>query len=117
MIGEVPQVMLGTVKTLDSATFCHDRDDFQMTCDDPGCPRCDGKTLAVSTLKGPTILVLLAQDLIGRLPHAALPDGVTPVDYRMNFYGCFPFSTLNRSDFRDRRGNVLRYGIDYSLVF
>ena len=107
MIVEVPQVILGTVKTLDSATFCHQRGDFQMTCDDTGCPRCDTKTLSVSTLKGPTILVIMAQDLIGRLPHAALPDdGVSPADYRINFYGNFPFSTLNRSDFRDRRGKL-----------
>ena len=104
LIAEAIPILLGTVKGLDSATMCHDRDDFQMTCDDPGCPRCNAKVLSVSTLKGPTVCVLLMQDVVGRLPHGALDDDVTPLDYRLNYYGNFPFTTLNRRDFRERRG-------------
>ena len=104
IVCEPVPVIVGTIKTLDSATICLARDDFQTACDDPGCPRCNGKTLSIATLRGPTACVSIMQDVLGRLPHATLDDGVTPTDYRMNYYGNFPFSTLNRRDFKDRRG-------------
>ena len=105
IIGESLTIIHGEVKTLDSASFCIQRDDFQVSCEDPGCPRCNSKTLAVPCLKGTTIVALVAKDLIARLPHVALDeDGIQPQTYREKFYGNFPFSTLNRRDFRDRRG-------------
>ena len=106
VICEALPVIVGTVKTLDSATICLDRDDFQTACDDAGCPRCNGNTLSIATLRGPTAGAVIMQDLLGRLPHATLDDGVTPANYRMNYFGNFPFTTLNRRDFRERRGEL-----------
>ena len=107
LIGETLAVILGTIKSLDSSTSCQQREDFQMLCNDPDCPRCNSKVIAVSTLKGPTIAAVLVKDLIRRLPHVTLDDGVCPNAYRTNFYGNFPFATLNRRDFKDRGGNFL----------
>ena len=104
-IGETLAVILGTLKALDSASSCVQREDFQALCPtDPNCPRCLSKTIAVSTLKGPTIAAVLVKDLVQRLPHRVLEDGVSPNAYRTNFYGNFPFSTLNRQLFKDRQG-------------
>jgi hypothetical protein len=116
-IGETVAVILGTIKALDSATSCQQREDFQMLCPtDSDCPRCLSKSIAVLTLKGPTIAAVLVQDLIRRLPHMTLDDGVCPNAYRTNFYGNFPFSTLNRKDFKDRGGEPIFYSVTvYSL--
>ena len=104
-IGETLAVILGTVKALDSSTSCPQREDFQVLCStDPDCPRCMSKTIAVSTLKGPTIAAVVVKDLVQRLPHRVLDDGVSPNAYRTNFYGNFPFATLNRQIFKDRQG-------------
>ena len=107
LIGETLATILGTIKALDSATSCQQREDFQMLCNDPDCPRCNSKSIAVSTLKGPTIAAVLVKDLIRRLPHVTLDDGVCPNAYRTSFYGNFPFSTLNRRDFKDRGGKYI----------
>ena len=64
-------------------------------------------TIAVSTLKGPTIAAVVIKDLVRRLPHRVLDDGVSPNAYRTNFYGNFPFATLNRQVFRDRQGKPI----------
>ena len=93
-------------------------------------------TIAVSTLKGPTIAAVVIKDLVRRLPHRVLDDGVSPNAYRTNFYGNFPFATLNRQVFKDRQGNpivfihyesnpnlyafstrLLRKSTDYTFVF
>ena len=79
---------------------------------DKDCPRCFSKSIAVSTLKGPTIAAVLIQDLIRRLPHMTLDDGVCPNAYRTSFYGNFPFATLNRKDFKDRGG---KFYIDLTI--
>ena len=98
-------VILGTLKALDSATCCAQRENFQSLCPtDLDCPRCSSKTIAVSTLKGPTIAAVVVKDLIQHLPHKTLEDGVTPNAYRTSFYGNFPFATLNRNLFKDRQG-------------
>ena len=105
LTGEALTVITGTVKALDSSSSCPQVEDFQVLCPtDADCPRCTTKTLAVSTLKGPTIVAVAIKDLIQRLPHATLDDGVCPNAYRTSYYGNFPFSTLNRRVFRDRNG-------------
>ena len=113
-IGETLAVIMGTLRALDSATSCAQREDFQVLCPtDPDCPRCSSKALAVSTLKGPTIVAVIIKDLVQRLPHKTLDDGVNPNAYRTNFYGNFPFSTLNRNIFRDRNG---KYHITHIMM-
>ena len=90
-IGETLAVILGTIKALDSGSSCQQREDFQMLCPtDKDCPRCFSKSIAVSTLKGPTIAAVLVQDLIRRLPHLTLDDGVCPNAYRTSFMAIFP---------------------------
>ena len=106
-IGETLAIILGTVKALDSASSCVQRDDFQTCCEDRDCPRCNMKTLAVSTMKGTTAIAVTIKDLADRLPHCTLDDGVTPAAYRESYYGNFPFTTLDRREFKDRRGKSI----------
>ena len=89
---------------MDSSTSCDQRGDSQTCCQDLDCPRCTGNHMAVSTLRGPTIAGLIAKDAINRLPHITLDDDVAPLTYRSQFFGNFPFSTLDRRAFRDRDG-------------
>ena len=104
VVGEALAITLGTAKSLDSASSCVQRGDFQASCSDPGCPRCNHKSLSVSTLKGTTAIALTIKDLVSRLPHVTLDDGVSPMDYREHYYGNFPSTTLDRRNFKDRQG-------------
>ena len=57
-------------------------------------------------MKGTTAIAVVIKDLVSRLPHIELDDGVSPMDYRENYYGNFPFTTLNRKEFKERRGKL-----------
>ena len=107
MVCEPLPVILGTVLALDSATNCLESEDFQRSCEDLDCPRCNGGVLSISTLKGTTACAVIMQDLVDRAPHATQDDGVAPMDYRCNYFGNFPFTTLDQKVFKDRLGGFI----------
>ena len=101
-MGESLAVLYGVVRDMDASTSCDQRGDGQVSCRDPGCPRCSALQMAVQSLTGPSIVSVVIKDVVQRLPHRVLDDGVTPLDYRSQYFGNFPFSTLDRAYFRDR---------------
>ena len=101
-IGEPLAIVYGVVRDLDASTSCDQRGDSQVSCQDSNCPRCTALQLAVHSLKGSTGVAVLIKDLMQKLPHRVLDDGVVPLTYRTQYYGNFPFTTLDRQAFRDR---------------
>ena len=101
-VGEPLAIVYGLVRDLDASTSCDQRGDSQTSCSDMGCPRCTSHQLDVHSLKGSTIVAVVVKDLVQKLPHRALDDDVRPATYRVQYYGNFPFTTLDRQAFRDR---------------
>ena len=101
-VGEPLAIVYGVVRDMDSSTSCDQRGEFQTSCQDLDCPRCVAQQLAVQSLKGTTAVAVLVKDVMQKLPHRVLDDGVVPLTYRAQLYGNFPFTTLDRQHFHDR---------------
>ena len=103
---EALTLILGFVRSQDSSTKCHRRDDFQMACSvDPECPPCTSMQLSVEGLDALHILALIAELLVGMMPHRATDESARVHIIRTRGYGHFHIGNLDRNIFRDRRGN------------
>ena len=102
---EALTLILGFIRGQDASTKCHRRDDFQMGCSaDPECPPCTAMQLAIEGLDGLHILALIAELLVGMLPHRATEESARVHIIRTRAYGHFHVDNLDRNAFRDRRG-------------
>ena len=96
---------LGTVRDNDSATKCHRRDPWQLACGvDPECPPCTVMQLSVEGLDGLHTMAVLAEFIVGMMPHRQIEDSPRVQIIRSRDYGHFHETNLDRNIFRDRRG-------------
>ena len=79
-----------------------------MACSvDPDCPHCTVMQLVVEGLDPLHVLAVLAEFIVGMLPHRQTDESARVHVIRSRDYGHFHESNLDRSIFKDRRGNFL----------